>query len=177
MSLPVSSHNRSASLCSPSSFTFVLLLLPLPFGRTDRSLQLLFYPRRTTLPQFSVLSLSDDVFPSSSLLPGIAILRTEFRREKKRWKLLASWTFWKDSSFLVTFAMDLSVCSTNGRNILREMKKSKMKFDRYWSSKQRGRMRVTRRRVSSRRPRSFDRNDNGRSIREPTDPDGMLQPS
>lgn len=133
MSLPVSSHNRSASLCSPSSFTFVLLLLPLPFGRTDRSLQLLFYPRRTTLPQFSVLSLSlsDDVFPSSSLLPGIAILRTEFRREKKRWKLLASWTFWKDSGFLVTFAMDLSVCSTNGRNILREMKKSKMKFDRY----------------------------------------------
>lgn len=89
--MPVSSHNRSASLCSPSSFTFVLLL-PLPFGRTDRSLQLLFYPRRTTLPQFSVFSLSFPLFDDASSPPRLSFpasgteFRTEFRRGRERGK-------------------------------------------------------------------------------------------
>lgn len=108
MSLPVSSHNRSASLCSLSSFTFVLLL-PLPFGRTDRSLQLLFYPRRTTLPQFSVFSLSFPLFDDASSPPRLSFPASrsseqnseEDKRERKRWKLLASWPFWQDSDYVV----------------------------------------------------------------------------
>lgn len=105
MSLPVSSHNRSASLCSPSSFTFVLLLL-LPFGRTDRSLQLLFYPR-TTLPQFSVFSLSFPLFDDASSPPRLSFPASrsseqnseEDEREEK--KLLASWPFWQNSDYVV----------------------------------------------------------------------------
>lgn len=106
--MPVSSHNRSASLCSPSSFTFVLLL-PLPFGRTDRSLQLLFYPRRTTLPQFSVFSLSLSLSLTMRLLLLVSPSRhrdppnriPKRTRERKRWKLLASWPFWQDSDYVV----------------------------------------------------------------------------
>ena len=78
MSLPVSSHNQSASRCSPSS-----RFVPLPsfrrFGRPDRSLRLLFYPRRTVRCCNSTFSL----FPSSSLSLSLSLRVTILEKARE----------------------------------------------------------------------------------------------